>query len=308
MELLQNYKGAVFFVDILGISALTNNNINLEEEDYRPWLNNDIDKFSNQFLGASILAEFRSLLLKLRKGNTSLKITQLSDCAFIWSEDIADVVVFCSKFMHRAVEKGILCRGGLAFGEIIETNQSHKLGRFILGDAVTQAAKLESRSKGCRVLINCELPQELWEQNKEVSKKIFPLFQPFTNPLDFQVYDEFKWYLTPKLDYKNIVDLNVIDFNTKVKFTKNRLVLANRLRCSPRFNWNSKSILGRAQLIASINFLCQNYTMGVLHNFGWEDVVERRDEQVVENINKKVNEYPDYRKYKNEPFPEDWAE
>lgn len=308
MELLQNYKGAVFFVDILGISALTNNKIELDDEDYIPWLNNDVDKFSNQFLGASILAEFRSLLLKLRKGNTSLKITQLSDCAFIWSERIADVVVFCSKFMHRAVEKGILCRGGLAFGEIIETNQTHKLGRFILGDAVTQAAKLESRSKGCRVLINRELPQELWEQNKEVSNKIFPLFQPFTNPLDFQIYDEFKWYLTPKLDYKNIVDLNVIDFNTKVKFTKNRLMLANRLRCSPKFSWNSKNLLGKAQLIASINFLSQNYVMDVLHNFGWEDVIEKRNEQVVENINKKVREYPDYREYRNKQFPDDWAE
>ncbi|CAM4071803.1 hypothetical protein [Gillisia limnaea] len=308
MELLQHYKGAVFFVDILGISALTNNNIALNHEDYRTWLNNNIPKFSNQFLGASILAEFRKLLLKLRKGNTSLKITQLSDCAFIWSEQIADVVVFCSKFMHQAVEKGILCRGGMAFGEIIETNQSHRLGRFILGDAVTQAAKLESRSKGCRVLINSDLPQELDKQSEDVSKRIFTLFQPFTNPLDFQVYDEFKWYLTPKLDYKNIVDLNFIDFDTRVKFTKNRLILANRLRCSPKFNWNSRSILGRAQLIASINFLSQNYTMGVLHNFGWVDVIDKRDEKVVEKMNKKLNEYPDYRKHIDEPFPEDWAE
>lgn len=308
MELLQNYKGAVFFVDILGISALTNNKISLNDDDFRPWLKDDIHKFSNQFLGAAILAEFRKLLLKLSRENSNLKITQLSDCAFVWSEQIADVIIFCSKFMHQAIEKGILCRGGLAYGEIIETNQSHKLGRFILGDAVTQAAKLECRSKGCRVLINTELPQELWEQNEDTSKRISSLFQPFTNPLDYTVYDEFKWYLTPQLDYKKVVDLNFIDFDAKVNYTKKRLILANRLRCSPNFNWNSKSIEGRIQLIASINFLCQNYTMGVLHNFGWEDVVEKRDEQVVKNINKKVNNYPDYRKHTNESFPDDWAE
>lgn len=308
MELLQNYKGAVFFVDILGISALTNNKISLNEDDFRPWLKDDINKFSNQFLGAAILAEFRKLLLELSRENSNLKITQLSDCAFIWSEQISDVIIFCSKFMHQAIEKGILCRGGLAYGEIIETNQSHKLGRFILGDAVTQAAKLESRSKGCRVLINTELPQELWEQNEDTSNRIYSLFQPFTNSLDYAIYDEFKWYLTPQLDYKNVVDLNFIDFDTKVNYTKKRLILANRLRCSPNFNWNSKTIEGRIQLIASINFLCQNYTMGVLHNFGWEDVVEKRDEQVVKNLNKKVNNYPDYRKHTNEQFPDDWAE
>lgn len=308
MELLQKYNGAVFYVDILGISALTNNKIHLKNEDFKPWLKNDKKKFSNQFLGAVILVEFRKLLIKLSEENAKVKITQLSDCAFIWSEEITDIIIFCSKFMHQAIENGILCRGGLAYGEIIETNQSHQLGRFILGDAVTQAAKLEEESKGCRVLINTELPYELWQQNLGFSNKISSLFQPFTNPLDFTTYDEFKWYLMPEIDYNNVIDLNCIDFKTKVNFTKNRLRLANRLRCSTKFNWNSISNEGKTQLISSIRFLSENYVMGVLHNFGWDDVIDKRNEQSVEKINKKINEYPDYRSHHTNPFPDDWLE
>ncbi|WP_018676229.1 adenylate/guanylate cyclase domain-containing protein [Riemerella columbina] len=160
MEDIKNYEGAVFFVDILGISALTNGAIPLKNEDFKPWLN-DRKLYTNQFLGASILTEFRKLLSSIKGKNSKITITQLSDCAFIWSEDILEVLVFCSKFMHQAIKNGILCRGGLAYGEIIETKQPHNLGRFILGDAVTQAAKLESQSKGCRVLINRGLPETL---------------------------------------------------------------------------------------------------------------------------------------------------
>ncbi len=67
MELLENYNGAVFFVDILGISALTNNKIDLQEEDFAPWLD-DPTKFSNQFLGAAILLnlEICSPLLEVK--------------------------------------------------------------------------------------------------------------------------------------------------------------------------------------------------------------------------------------------------
>lgn len=107
MELLQKYNGTVFFVDILGISALTNNKISLNNKHFKPWLENDETKFSNQFLGAAILVEFRKLLLKLGKQNPGVKITQLSDCAFIWSQSIEDVIIFCirqSKLVFYAEE------------------------------------------------------------------------------------------------------------------------------------------------------------------------------------------------------------
>ncbi len=307
MELLTNYNGAVFYVDILGISALTNNKITLDNKDFQPWLD-DPTKFSNQFLGAAILSKFRDLLSTLGNEKKTLKITQLSDCAFIWSQNIADVVLFCSKFMHQAVDSGILCRGGLAYGEIIETDQSHKLGRFILGDAVTQAAKLEQLSKGCRVLMNQEIPHELFHQDDDWSHKIIPLFQPFDNNIDFTTYDEFKWYLSPPLSYNDQIDLNTLPFSKRVEHTKNRLILANKLRCSPKFNWNAKSNEGRAQLIPSIRLLSENYIGGVLHNFGWHDVVNNRSTESERRITKKVNEYPDYRPYQENEFPDDWME
>ncbi|WP_312285108.1 hypothetical protein [Chryseobacterium gleum] len=305
MELLENYKGAVFFVDILGISALTNSKIELDENDFTPWLD-DPTKFSNQFLGAAILAKFRDLLSSLGDENTNLKITQLSDCAFVWSKKIEDVVVFCSKFMHHAVNNGILCRGGLAYGEIIETNQFHKLGRFILGDAVTQAAKLESISKGCRVLINQDLPHELFHQNDEMFNKIAKLFQPFDNTINFITYDEFKWYMAPELEYKNQSDLSRISFREKVEHTKNRLILANKLRCSTKFNWNSKTTEGQSQLIPSIRFLSENCIDGVMHNFEWKTMFNTRGEEKELRIKNEVKEYRNYREYKPVPTPDDW--
>ncbi|WP_312716763.1 hypothetical protein, partial [Sphingobacterium multivorum] len=254
------------------------------------------------------LAKFRDLLSTLGSEKKSIKITQLSDCAFIWSENISDVLTFCSRFMHESVNNGILCRGGLAYGEIIETNQSHKLGRFILGDAVTQAAKLEELSKGCRILMNEEIPHELFHQNEELSNKIFPLFQPFDNTIDYTVYDEFKWYMAPPLTYKNQINLSALTFQDMVGHTKVRLKLANKLRCSPKFNWNSKSMAGKAQLIPSIRFLSENYIGGVLHNFGWNNVINNRSTQTEIKNTTLIDNYPDYRPYEKEPFPDDWLE
>jgi len=308
MELLQNYKGCVFFIDILGMSALTNGKIGLKKEDFIPWLGNEKKRYSNQFLGAAILAEFRRILMELDYKYKNVTITQLSDCAFIWSQNIADVIVFASQFMHLATNNGILCRGGISYGEIIETSQSHKLGRFIVGDAVTSAAKLESKSKGCRILINQNVPHTLWEQDKNMSDKIHQMFLPFINPVDYSVFDEFKWYLTPALELDNLIDIKLLSFEEKVKLTKQRLCLGNLVRCSPKFNWNSKSSEGLQQLIPSINFLTENNLLEILHNFGWENVIDHRDDETVVRINSKINEYNDFRKIKVYNFPNDWDE
>lgn len=307
MELLENYKGAVLFVDILGISALTNNKINLNKDDFEPWLGNRFPH-TNQYLGAAILAEFRELLIKLNNEQKNVTVTQLSDCAFIWSKDIVQVIMFASKFMHQAIERGILCRGGMAYGEIIETNQSHDLGRFILGDAVTQAAKLEGKPKGCRILVNSEFPHSTWEGNPHFSRKIVSLFQPFTDPLDYSIYDEFKWYLIPQITSIDTLDISCLEFSDKVAFTKNRLKLANKFRAATKFSWNSRSQEGLVQLIASINFLSENKIMNVLHNFAWENVIELRDDSTVVKIEKIFMNYTDYRKIEAEPFPDDWEE
>jgi len=294
MELINKYEGAVFFVDILGITALTNSKMNLTDEDYEPWLAKYSIEYSDQFLAASILAEFRDILIRMNDDFKDVTISQLSDCAFVWSKNITDIILFASKFMVDAIRKGILCRAGLTYGEIIETNQEHKLGRFIVGKAVTDAAKLERMSKGARILIDEEFPHNLWEQDKDFAERTIPLFTPFTNPLDYNIYDEFKWYLCPDLT-RDINNLSVLSNDEQILLTKKRLKIANQVRCSPKYRWNSKSLEGLVQMRATINFISENKLLNILHNFDWSDVVSKRDDETVSNINRKIDNYHDYR-------------
>lgn len=292
MELIKKYNGAVFFVDMLGISALTNNRIDLTADDYKWWLDEYDVEPGPQYLAAALLSKFREILVELKPLFKTVTISQLSDCAFIWSENITEVVLFASRFANRAIYEGLLCRGGMAYGEIIETKQEHNLGRFILGNAVTEAANLEKTAKGARILINQELPQALWQENEKLYERISPVFAPFTNPLDYAIYDEFLWYLCDDLT-GNVHNMNVIsgDKNMnadKVRFTKERLRIANFVRCSPKFNWNSRSKEGNVQLNATINFISRNALLNVVHNFDWSGGIGIRSNGTVEAINKSI--------------------
>jgi hypothetical protein len=303
MEFISKYDGAVFFVDILGMTALTNNKLNLTDEDYSHWLDQHGIEYTDQYLAASILAEFRQILIELNQNFETVTVSQLSDCAFVWSRNITDIVLFASKFMITSIDRGLLCRGGLTYGEIIETNQNHELGRFIVGKAVTDAAKLEGVAKGARVLIDQEFPHSLWEFDKDFADRIIPLFAPFTNPLDYTIYDEFKWYLCPDLS-KTVKNLSILSDPEKIALTKSRLKVANQVRCSPKFNWNSKSKEGLVQLKATVNFISENYLLNISHNFDWNDVVSKRDYEVVERINRKIDSYKDYRVIEKQAEPE----
>lgn len=203
---------------------------------------------------------------------------------------------------------GYFVGGGMAYGEIIETSQDHHLGRFIVGNAVTAAANLEKIAKGARVLINMELPNELWKQNEQFSERISPLFSPFTNPIDYTIYDEFKWYLCPDLT-GNIQNLNVLSNDDKVRadklsFTKQRLKIANYVRCSPKFNWNSRSKEGLVQLRATINFISENSLLEIIHKFDWSDVAGSRSDETVQKINGYIDEDYNY-KIRIEPIDEE---
>jgi len=288
MEYLKKINGAVFFVDILGIGALTQNQINLTEVDYIDWLDQYGLEHNNQHLSASLLGSFRAILNNINQEFNNITIAQLSDCAFIWSENIADVIIAANNFMTEALTQGILCRGGISYGEIIETTQGYDLGRFIVGEAVTKAVKLESLSKGARVLIDQEIPQELFNQDEEFSKKTQPMFQPFTNPLDFNTYDEFLWYMVPNLD-KKIDDLRIANYPTRLSLTIERLKLAANIRVSPKFYWNSRSKHGLIQLKATVNFISQNNLLDVKHDFGWNDVVMKRSFNSLENLEKVID-------------------
>lgn len=293
MELITKYDGAVFFVDLLGMTALTNNLIALENEDYECWLSQYGLEYTNQYLAASLLADFRKILIELNDQFDSVTVSQLSDCAFIWSKNITDIVVFSSQFMTKAINAGLLCRGGLTYGEIIETNQNHELGRFIVGKAVTDAAKLEGIAKGSRVLIDIDFPYNLNEFDPGFAGRTIPLFAPFTNPLDYTEYDEFKWYLYPNLTH-NVSNLSIMTFEEKRTLIKQRLKLANKVRCSPKFSWNSKSKEGLVQVKATINFIAENGLLDVFHTFAWESVASKRDEKIVENVNRLIDDNQEY--------------
>ena len=299
MELINKYNGAVFFVDMLGIGALTNNLLKLNDNDYGCWLDEHHIDHNPQYLAAALLAKFREVLVSVHGEVAGVTISQLSDCAFIWSQNITDVVLFASKFMNMAIYEGLLCRGGLAYGEIVETQQDHSLGRFIVGNAVTAAANLEKTAKGARVLINQELPIELWEQNKKFSELIYPVFAPFTNPLDYTVYDEFKWYLCPDItgDIESL-SLKSNDRkvqNDKLNFTKQRLKIANFVRCSPKFGWNDSSNQGLIQVIATINFIAENMLLDVYHDFDWSNITGKRSNDTVLTVNRMIDEDEAYK-------------
>lgn len=292
MKFIQKFEGAVFFVDILGIGALTKGQIDLNDADYEEWLSGYNYERSHQFLAAAILAEFRKILIDLSELK-NVTITQLSDCAFIWSRDLSAVLNFCSKFMHKAIESGILCRGGLSFGEIIITDQEHTgLGKFIVGKAVTEAVGLEGIAKGARVMINPDVVHALFKENSKLSDNISVMFAPITNPLDFEIYDEFRWYLCRDIDH---IDTNLItlDFSKKVELTKQRLLIANLVRSSPKFLWNSKSTLGLAQLKATVKFIAANDLLNIRHDFDWQEIA-RREWSVVKRVEDLIIDAQDY--------------
>ena len=291
MNQLRKIKGTVFFVDILGFGALTQNNINLKKEDFSVWLGKYKSSYDNQDLAASILVKFREILLSIDKKFPSITISQLSDCAFIWSTDMKDVIIAANNIMSQCITDGILCRGGLSFGEIIETGlNNHSLGRFILGKAVTNAVKLEWIAKGCRVMINQEFVHDLFSEDETFSSHIYPLFQEFINPLDFEIYDEFKWYFVPFMEKS--FSIQNLSYKDKAKYTNARLKLANNIRLNPLFSWNATNQQGKAHLKSSLNFLSESKDeiFRVSHNFHFIDIYDNRSNKSLQNANKLIDE------------------
>ena len=291
-HLLKKKNGAVFFVDILGFAALTQNKIKLDNGDYAAWnIPHHLPKHDNQVLAATILVEFRDILFKYQASYPDVTIAQLSDCAFIWSENIRDVIIIACNLMRECVRKGILCRGGLSCGEIIETSQDNNLGRLILGEAVSNAARLEqSGAKGMRIMMNQEVPGFLYDYDKEFHNRMGVLFQPFENPLDYKVYDELKWYYIPIMS-DDIPELRNAERNYIIEATKERIKLAGYLRLHPRFSWNAKSEEGKTQLISSIRFIAANEKtiFNVHHWFDWNNLVDKRSNASFEKMKERVD-------------------
>ncbi len=243
---MRQYKGAVFFVDILGIGALTRGHITLSTEDYASHGIKSKRNKNTHYFGAKLLIKFRKILNELKR-NKDIQVAQLSDCAFIWSEKsipLIDAAIMC---MWELTREGILCRGGIAYGNIVEPDRvNNRLGKFLLGEAATKAVDLERSGKGCRVFSDVDLPSEI------SGKKHF-LYEPFVgnkNPNDCSITDELRWYLFPK----GISEFSINKPNKKMSLVQLMRLVA-LLRHSPMFRWNALNKAGEIHLGSAIETL-----------------------------------------------------
>ena len=240
---MKEYSGTVFFVDILGVGALTQGKVDIKKEDFLAHRFSFEKRFSEHQFCAKLLIKFRRILTTTSHGRAKLKVAQLSDCAFVWSEDSNMVVNVAREIMWKSVLGGLLCRGGLAYGQIVEPDKINtKLGMFICGGAATDAVNLEQVGKGARVFIKPELVSEL-------NSIPHTAFTPRKNPMDCSIFDEFLWYKYPD-EIQSMHEDYRLD---KRKILEGIVKLVAMLRYSPKFNWNSLSHAGRLQLANSID-------------------------------------------------------
>lgn len=275
---LKEYAGAVFFIDILGVGALTQGKINITENDFKAhnfkYYNSDSE---HQFC-AKLLLKFRRILISSTVGVKNIKVAQLSDCAFIWSDNPSLVVNVARDVMWKCILGGVLCRGGIANGQIVEPDKiNRKLGMFICGGAVTEAVKLESAGKGARIFIKPELVSEL-ESIPHYA------FVPRKSLIDFSILDEFEWYRFPdSINSKSGV------YNAK----RNRVQIVKlvaMLRFSPKFTWNSASLLGEIQVASSIDIISSSIKDLDL-KFEYETILGRLNERSEDKHKKMVSKY-----------------
>lgn len=289
---MKTYNGAVFFVDILGFSALTKGQvIGITKKDYDAWGVDSEAEHPHSYLAATMLVEFRDALLTLKKHLPSLNIAQISDCAFIWSENAKELLIGVHEFMWNAIgNKGILCRGGLAYGEIIEVeNVDYSLGAFVVGDAVTRAAKNEQKLKGPRIAMDVDFPHDIYINVNNVPYLDYlshDLYHPNESEINLEVVDEYRWYLCDPNFVAN--QKYPPSYKECVELTKKRLALANNLRMHPRMGWNSRGKEGLIQLCAGEYAISRNGLLHVLHLFETKDV-QTDDMRSIANVERQNN-------------------
>lgn len=168
--------------------------------------------------------DFQDVLFSLKQHLLVLEVAQISDCAFIWCEDVKTLLRGVHYFMWTAMkDKGILCRSGLAYGEIVEVpNMDYEMGAFVVGDAVTRAAKNEGRLKGPRVTIDETSPAAVWDamdDNLAIAYLSSDLFHDILSLVDMTEVDEYRWYLFDETFLAGRSNI-LLDFNDYLKLTK----------------------------------------------------------------------------------------
>lgn len=292
---MKTYKGAAFYIDILGFSALTQGEVkDLSEDDYKAWGIESKEERNHHVLAATIIVEFRNVLQALKVHIPNVHIAHISDCAFIWSADVAVLLRAVHYFMWAAVrDKGILCRGGIAYGEIVEVeNEDYALGSIVLGDAVTKAAHLEGVLKGPRIAMDVDFPHDVWTYAKGINciKSLSPdLFYAISSEIDMAEADEYRWYLCDEAFLAH--PAYSISEQERFELTKARLTVFNALKYHPRMGWNTKSDKAIVQLKAGAMAISKDKLLGIHHLFESYTVLEDKRSMInLNRANKRVNE------------------
>lgn len=238
---MRSFQGAVLFIDMLGFSALTRGKLPLDKEELEPWKVDSNKESPHQLLAAKILISFRKVLMQIKHEFSKIKVAQLSDCAFLWSNDVGLIADAGRNLMHKAALMGLLCRGGLAFGNIIEPDKvNHSLGAFIVGDAVTKAVSYEAMGKGMRIFTDSDAVHYILK-NRPAEK-----FNELVNPLTGHIVDEWQWYAPNHSQLSGKNDTQLLD-------ELNRIVSHHTmLRYSPKLAWSASTPEGRQHIACSI--------------------------------------------------------
>lgn len=288
---MKSYNGCVFFVDMLGVSKLTLGEFQISENDYLPWAG-ECEFNGNSSLSFVLYKEFQNLIRTTARKH-KLQIHLLSDNAFVWSKNTVRVVKCCAEFMQKAAIKGLLCRGGLGYGGIIEEISENN--QILLGDAVTSAVKLEAKAKGMRVLMNQDIPSEVHSNNDIFSYRYQKyLFKPFVNPLDFETYDEFKWYMIPFRDLNRYSASCNLTNAEKISAAIERQRIVNSLVLSPKYSWNCLTKDGLIQVKTTIRFITESCKCEMPPNKHLSEHVDVRNAALLKQWNVIVSDVKNY--------------
>lgn len=246
------FEGGVCYADMLGFGALTRGKISLTESDYASRNRRGDRPTPNSFAGR-LLMSFRDVLREVQSGYTNISVAQLSDSAFLWSDDLEALANATRAMMWACSRRHLFCRAGMAYGEVVQPDATHvRLGHFVLGAAATHAVELERAGKGCRVFTEREFVQNLQTKAYYAVKP----FQPLSNPLDGTIVDEFKWYLDTR-DLAPTEDVDVVALAAAVA----------ELWLSPLYEWNCATPEGRVHVAVALQSLSQALSDRTQQNF-----------------------------------------
>ncbi|MCE4351128.1 hypothetical protein LYZ86_18160 [Xanthomonas hortorum pv. cynarae] len=142
--------------------------------------------------------------------------------------------------MREAASRGLLCRGGLAYGDIHEPNKlNQSLGAFVVGDAVTRAANSESMGKGMRVFTDAETVHHFSESCQH------EVFKELKNSLTGEIVDEWSWYALSREELG-------ADKSTMAAALLKLATCHATLRYSPKLAWSATTTEGLRQISCSI--------------------------------------------------------